>query len=80
MSSALHSDALSNSYCEHSGGSKAAISGALAPQRLWLHTCDLDGPRALPLYQRAGFVAYDQRIEKVVATDALNTSPRAISD
>ena len=51
-----------------------------APQRLWLHTCDLDSPRALPLYQRAGFVAYDQRIEKVVATDALNTSPRAISD
>jgi GNAT superfamily N-acetyltransferase len=42
------------------------------PERLWLHTCDLDNPRALPLYQRAGFIAYDQKIEKVVATDALS--------
>ncbi len=42
-----------------------------SPQRLWVHTCDLDGPRALPLYQRAGFVAYDQKLEEVVATDAL---------
>ena len=42
-----------------------------APKRLWLHTCSLDDPRALPLYQRAGFVAYDQKVEKVVALDAL---------
>ena len=43
------------------------------PKRLWVHTCDLDDPRALPLYQRAGFVAYDQKIEKVVAFDALES-------
>ncbi len=41
------------------------------PERLWLHTCDLDNPRALPLYQRAGFVAYDQKVERVAALDAL---------
>ena len=42
-----------------------------SPERLWVHTCDLDDPRALPLYQRAGFVAYDQKLEEVVATEAL---------
>ncbi|HLN52309.1 MAG TPA: GNAT family N-acetyltransferase [Lentimicrobium sp.] len=26
--------------------------------RLWLHTCDLDHPAALPMYQKAGFVVY----------------------
>jgi hypothetical protein len=26
--------------------------------RVWLHTCDLDHPAALPLYQKAGFVVY----------------------
>ena len=30
------------------------------PRRLWLHTCNLDHPRALQTYQRAGFVAYKQ--------------------
>ena len=31
-----------------------------APKRLWVHTCSLDHPRALGLYQRTGFVAYRQ--------------------
>lgn len=31
------------------------------PKRVWVHTCDLDHPRALPNYQKAGFVAYDRR-------------------
>lgn len=26
--------------------------------RVWLHTCDLDHPAALPLYQKAGFIVY----------------------
>lgn len=36
-----------------------------APRRLWVHTCDLDDPRALDLYQTAGFRRYDQRTERV---------------
>ena len=28
------------------------------PDRVWLHTCTLDHPRALDVYRRAGFVAY----------------------
>jgi GNAT superfamily N-acetyltransferase len=32
------------------------------PRRLWLHTCDLDHPRALGFYQHAGFRIYDRRM------------------
>ena len=35
------------------------------PKRVWVHTCTLDHPRALPLYQRAGFVPYKRRGEWV---------------
>ena len=31
------------------------------PRRLWLHTCDLDHPRALEAYQKAGFRIFDRR-------------------
>ena len=40
---------------------RAAIDGAWSvgkPQRLWVHTCTYDHPRALGVYQRAGFVVY----------------------
>lgn len=30
------------------------------PDRIWVHTCNLDHKRALATYQRAGFVPYDQ--------------------
>ena len=30
------------------------------PQRLWVHTCNLDHPKALASYQRAGFRPYKQ--------------------
>lgn len=33
------------------------------PKRLWLHTCNLDHPRALSVYQQAGFVPYKEEIE-----------------
>jgi GNAT superfamily N-acetyltransferase len=32
-------------------------------QRLWVHTCTLDGPHALTFYQRSGFVAYQRQLE-----------------
>jgi GNAT superfamily N-acetyltransferase len=31
-----------------------------APGRLWLHTCELDHPAALPLYKSTGFRVYDE--------------------
>jgi GNAT superfamily N-acetyltransferase len=33
------------------------------PRRVWLHTCSLDSPAALPSYQRRGFRLYDERTE-----------------
>ncbi len=37
------------------------------PERLWLHTCTLDHPDTLRIYQRAGFVPY--REERAVIDD-----------
>jgi GNAT superfamily N-acetyltransferase len=31
------------------------------PRRFWVHTCDLDHPRALGVYQKAGFRIYDRQ-------------------
>lgn len=31
-----------------------------SPRRVWLHTCTLDHPRALPNYIKAGFVPYKE--------------------
>ena len=31
----------------------------LGPRRVWLHTCSLDSPAALPAYERRGFRVYD---------------------
>ena len=38
---------------------------ALEPKRVWLHTCSLDHPRALPNYRASGFSIY--RTENVIA-------------
>jgi GNAT superfamily N-acetyltransferase len=32
------------------------------PRRLWLHTCELDHPAALPMYLKAGFEVFDERV------------------
>ncbi len=32
------------------------------PRRVWLHTCTLDHPRALGVYQRAGLVVYRREV------------------
>ena len=34
---------------------------ALGPRRLWVHTCSLDGPAALPNYRARGLTAYEER-------------------
>jgi len=49
------------------------------PSRVWVHTCDLDHPGALPLYQRGGFRLYDQRfVDQAIHPDRpLPSRPRA---
>ena len=34
------------------------------PSRFWVHTCDLDHPNALAVYQKAGFVIYDRQKDR----------------
>jgi GNAT superfamily N-acetyltransferase len=41
-----------------------AWTGPPAPQRVWVNTCDMDHPKALSLYQRAGFMPYDRRVKE----------------
>jgi len=36
---------------------------ASSPQRVWVHTCTLDHPKALSFYLKAGFVPYGRAIE-----------------
>ena len=41
-----------------------------SPKRFWVHTCDLDHPNALPVYQNAGFKIYKQEeIREIVLHD-----------
>ena len=50
-------------------GLRIAIEKAWShgPERIWLHTCELDHPAAMPMYLEAGFEVFDQRvIEQVV--------------
>jgi GNAT superfamily N-acetyltransferase len=35
------------------------------PSRIWVNTCNLDHPKALPCYQRAGFEPYRQEFIRI---------------
>ena len=35
---------------------------ASIPKRVWVHTCDLDHPAALPTYLKSGLQVYDEKI------------------
>jgi ribosomal protein S18 acetylase RimI-like enzyme len=41
------------------------IAWATEPSRIWVHTCDLDHPRAIGNYQKAGFKVFGQAVEKL---------------
>jgi GNAT superfamily N-acetyltransferase len=41
--------------------------------RYWLHTCSLDSPAALPVYQKAGFRIYDT-VTEITDDPALDTA------
>jgi len=38
---------------------------SLEPERVWIHTCNLDHPAALPLYQKAGFSPFQQEVVEI---------------
>lgn len=49
------------------------------PRRLWVHTCSLDHPRALRLYQRMGFIAYKQEVKVIDDPRDIGLIPAATS-
>ena len=40
-----------------------ALAWSRPIHRLWLHTCTLDAPEALPFYVRSGFAPYARKVE-----------------
>ncbi|MDA0703534.1 MAG: GNAT family N-acetyltransferase [Proteobacteria bacterium] len=48
------------------------------PDRLWVHTCNFDHPTALSVYQRAGFVAYDQATQLIDDPRAKGIIPASV--
>ena len=65
-----------------SGAARFLMNGALARawsqpiQRLWLHTCTFDHPRALSFYQRFGFRPFRRQVEIVDDPRLDGTWPR----
>lgn len=61
-----------------------ALAWRRGVERVWLHTCTLDHPRALGFYRKHGFVAFkrtvetfaDPRIAGILAADAAPHIPR----
>jgi GNAT superfamily N-acetyltransferase len=49
---------LGRGFGKHLLSSAVRDAWALAPRRVWLHTCTLDHPNAVPNYKGRGFVAY----------------------
>ena len=47
-----------------------------APRRLWVHTCSLDHPHALPFYARSGFRAYKRAVEVADDPRLVGLTPR----
>ena len=47
----------------------------LEPERVWIHTCNLDHPAALPTYQKAGFSVFNTKSamasEEVIPGDSI---------
>ena len=54
----LAPDAIGQGLGKHLLSCAVRDAWAFEPQRVWLHTCTLDHPHALPNYQRRGFVPY----------------------
>jgi len=45
-------------------------------RRLWVHTCDLDHPRALGVYRKSGFRVYDRRLEQLLLPEGMRPPER----
>jgi GNAT superfamily N-acetyltransferase len=48
------------------------VAWSASPRKLRLETCTFDHPAALALYQKFGFVVYDQRKERITLVEPLS--------
>jgi len=51
-------EAIGRGFGKHLLSCAVRDAWALRPQRVWLHTCTLDHPHALPNYVARGFTTY----------------------
>ena len=49
---------------------KTALNLTAGERILWVHTCDLDHPQALPFYKKVGFNPYCEQWEEVALPDS----------
>ena len=61
----LAPDAIGQGLGKHLLSCAVRDAWALRPSRVWLFTCTLDHPHALPNYQRRGFVPYKTEVYEV---------------
>ena len=54
----LAPDAIGRGFGKHLLSCAVRDAWALEPARVWLHTCTLDHPHALPNYRKRGFAPY----------------------
>jgi GNAT superfamily N-acetyltransferase len=52
--------------CQLAWHTDQQIDGQVEITRLWVHTCTLDHPRALAVYQTVGFVPYKQTEHRII--------------
>jgi GNAT superfamily N-acetyltransferase len=58
---------------------QAMIAAWTGPtRRFWVHTCTFDHPKAIALYQRAGFAVYDRRKVRFSDPRALGFLPQGL--
>lgn len=61
----LTPDAIGQGLGKHLLSVAVRDAWAVRPSRVWLHTCTLDHPHALPNYQARGFVPYKTEVYEV---------------
>ncbi|HVH09872.1 MAG TPA: GNAT family N-acetyltransferase [Gemmatimonadales bacterium] len=62
----LAPDAIGRGLGKHLLSCAVRDAWALGPMRVWLHTCTLDHPHALPNYEKRGFQIYKREVYEVV--------------
>jgi len=50
-----------------------------SPSRVWVHTCNFDHPKAVAVYQKAGFIPFKQETTKIEDPRKLGLIPKDVA-